>query len=51
MVAVRVKADSTNHHHIRDARVFAVNILDKDQLDLAFNYFKTHERQGDSIGG
>ena len=51
MVAVGVKADSTNHHHIKDTGVFAVNILGKDQLDLAFNFFKTHEREGDSIGG
>ena len=29
-VAVGVKADSTNHHHIRDTGVFAVNILGKD---------------------
>ena len=51
LVAVGVKADSTNHHHIRDTGVFAVNILGKDQLDLAFNFFKTHEREGDTIGG
>ena len=51
LVAVGVKADSTNHHHIKDTGVFAVNILGKDQLDLAFNFFKTHEREGDSIGG
>ena len=31
--------------------MFAVNILGKDQLDLAFNFFKTHEREGDTIGG
>ena len=51
LVAVGVKTASTNHHHIRDAGVFAVNILGKDQLDLAFNFFKTHEREGDTIGG
>lgn len=51
LIAVGVKADSTNHHHIRDTGVFAVNVINKDQLDLAFNFFKTHQREGDSIGG
>jgi len=51
LVAVGVKADSTHHHHIRDTGIFAVDILGKGQLDLAFNFFKTHEREGDSIGG
>lgn len=51
LVAVGVKADSTSHGYIRDAGVFAVNVISKDQLDTAFNFFKTHERDGNSIGG
>ena len=51
LIAVGVKADSTNHHHIKDTGVFAINVISKDQLDLAFNFFKTHSREGDSIGG
>ncbi len=51
LIAVGVKADSTNHHHIKDTGVFAVNVINKDQLDMAFNFFKTHLREGDSIGG
>ena len=51
LVAVGVKGDSGAHAHITDTGVFAVNVIGKDQLDLAFNFFKTHEREGDSIGG
>ena len=51
LVAVGVKSDSGAHAHITDTGVFAVNVIGKDQLDLAFNFFKSHEREGDSIGG
>ena len=51
LVAVGVKGDSGAHAQITDTGVFAVNVIGKDQLDLAFNFFKTHEREGDSIGG
>ena len=51
LIAVGVKADSTNHHHIKDTGVFAINVINEDQLDMAFNFFKTHQREGDSIGG
>jgi flavin reductase (DIM6/NTAB) family NADH-FMN oxidoreductase RutF len=50
LVAVGVKADSTSHQHIRDTGVFAVNVINQDQINLAFNFFKTHHREGDSIG-
>ena len=46
-----VKGDSGAHAHITDTGVFVVNVIGKDQLDLAFNFFKTHEREGDMIGG
>lgn len=51
LVAIGVKADSTSHQHIRDTGVFAVNVIGKDQRDMAFNFFKTHQRQDNSIGG
>ncbi len=51
LVAVGVKADSGTHQHIKDTGVFAVNTISKDQIDLAFNFFKSHEREGDTIGG
>lgn len=51
LVAVGVKADSGSHQHIKDTGVFAVNVISKDQIDLAFNFFKSHERDGDTIGG
>ena len=31
--------------------MFAVNVLGAEQLDLAFNFFKSHEREGNTIGG
>ncbi len=51
LVAVGVKADSGSHQHIKDTGVFAVNVISKDQIDLAFNFFKSHEREGNTIGG
>ena len=51
LVAVGVKSDSTAHAHITDTGVFAVNVIGKDQLDTAFTFFKSLEREGDSIGG
>ena len=51
LVAVGVKGDSRAHTHITDTGVFAVNVIGKDQLDMAFTFFKTLEREGDSIGG
>ena len=46
-----MKGDSGAHSHITDIGVLAVNVIGKDQLDLVFNFFKSHEREGDSIGG
>jgi len=51
LVAVGVKGDSSSHHHIKDTGVFAVNVISKDQINLAFNFFKSHQREGNSIGG
>ena len=49
--AVGVKADSSSHQHIKDTGVFAVNIIGKEQINTAFNFFKSHEREGNAIGG
>ncbi len=51
LVAIGVKADSGVHQHIKDTSVFAVNVIGKDQKDLAFNFFKSHQVQGNTIGG
>ena len=51
LVAVGVKVDSGSHQHIKDTGVFAVNTIGKDQINNAFNFFKSHEREGSSIGG
>ena len=51
LVAVGVKADSGSHQHIKDTGVFAVNVINQDQINLAFSFFKSNEREGNSIGG
>ena len=51
LVAVGVKADSGAHEVIKQARAFTLNILGKGQQDLAFAFFKSLEREGNTIGG
>jgi flavin reductase (DIM6/NTAB) family NADH-FMN oxidoreductase RutF len=51
LVVVGVKADSGAHAIIKDSKVFALNILGKDQKGQAFTFFKPLEREGNSIGG
>ena len=51
LVAMGVEGDSGAHAHITDTGVFAVNVIGKEQLDTAFTFFKSLERDGDSIGG
>jgi flavin reductase (DIM6/NTAB) family NADH-FMN oxidoreductase RutF len=51
LVAVGVKADSNAHEVIKQSRAFAINVLAKEQQDLAFAFFKSLERDGNSIGG
>jgi len=51
LVAVGVKGDSGANAHITETGVFADNVIGKDQLDTAFTFFKSLERDGDSIGG
>lgn len=51
LVVVGVKADSGAHALIKESKTFALNILGKDQKDLAFTFFKPLDREGDTIGG
>jgi flavin reductase (DIM6/NTAB) family NADH-FMN oxidoreductase RutF len=51
LVVVGVKADSGAHAIIKDSKTFALNILGKDQKGQAFTFFKSLEREGNSIGG
>jgi flavin reductase (DIM6/NTAB) family NADH-FMN oxidoreductase RutF len=51
LVVVAVKADSHSHAIIKDSKAFALNVLGKEQKDIAYTFFKPLEREGDSIGG
>jgi len=51
LVAVGVKADSGAHSIIKESKVFALNVLSKDQQSMAFAFFKPADREGDSIAG
>lgn len=51
LVVVGVKTDSGAHALIKEKGTFALNVLGKGQQQMAFNFFKSHEREGDSIGG
>jgi len=51
LLAIGVKADSGAHEIIKETKTFALNILGKGQQDLAYTFFKTLERDGNSIGG
>ena len=51
LVVVGVKADSGAHAIVKESGSFVLNVLGKGQQGLAFNFFKSHERDGNSIGG
>ncbi len=51
LIVVGVKADSGAHAIIKEAKVFALNMLGKDQKNQAFTFFKPLEREANSIGG
>ncbi len=51
LVAVGVKVDSAAHTVIKESRAFSLNMLGKDQQSTAFAFFKSVERDGDTIGG
>lgn len=50
LVAVGVKADSGAHGIIKESGSFALNVLGKQQQGQAFAFFKSLEREGNSIG-
>ena len=51
LVVVGVKVDSGAHSVIKESKSFALNILGKDQKDMAFAFFKPLNREGNTIGG
>ena len=51
LVVVGVKADSGAHAVIKDAGVFALNVLGKGQQAAAFAFFKPVNHEGDRING
>ena len=51
LVVVGVKTDSGAHAIIKESGTFALNVLGKGQQGAAFTFFKSLEREGNSIGG
>jgi flavin reductase (DIM6/NTAB) family NADH-FMN oxidoreductase RutF len=51
LVVVGVKTDSGAHAIIKEKGIFALNMLGKGQQGQAFTFFKSLEREGNSIGG
>ncbi|MEJ2115628.1 MAG: flavin reductase family protein [Gammaproteobacteria bacterium] len=51
LLVVGVKADSGAYEIIKTTKAFALNVLGKGQQDFAYTFFKTLDRDGNSIGG
>ena len=51
LLAIGVKTDSGAHEIIKETKVFALNVLGKGQQNLAYTFFKSLERDGNTIGG
>lgn len=51
LVVVGVKANSSTHEIVKEANAFALNILGKGQQSTAFAFFKTVERDGNTLAG
>lgn len=51
LLALGVKADSGVHALIKESGVFALNMLEKGQQEIATAFFKHVERDGDTVGG
>ena len=51
LVVVGVKADSSAHGVIKEARAFALNILGKGQQGAAFTFFKPAAVEGNTVSG
>jgi flavin reductase (DIM6/NTAB) family NADH-FMN oxidoreductase RutF len=51
LVVVGVKTDSGAYHALTEARHFALNILGKDQKDVAFTFFKPTQVGDGTLSG
>ena len=51
LVVVGVKADSLTHSIIKQTAAFALNVLGKEQKSLAYTFFKSLQREDNTIGG
>ena len=51
LVVVGVKADSGAYAAVKGSLRFALSILGKGQQDVAFKFFKSVQRDGDTIAG
>jgi len=51
LVATAVKLESLAHGLVKARGVFALNILGQGQGDIAYGFFKSAEREGNTIGG
>jgi len=51
LVVVGVKMGSGPHAVIKKSKTFALNVLGKDQADIAPRFFKHVEREGDTVAG
>jgi flavin reductase (DIM6/NTAB) family NADH-FMN oxidoreductase RutF len=51
LIAVGVKVDSFLHTLIKETGAFALNVLGKEQSDLAFKFFKPAEKKGQTLSG
>lgn len=51
LLAVGVRVDSRIHTAIKDTGAFALNILGKGQQEIASKFFKSAEREGETIAG
>lgn len=50
LVAVGVKVDSKLHQTIRESGAFALSVIGKDQLELAYKFFKPQKVEGEKLG-
>ena len=51
LLAVGVKKDSAGHELIKKTGHFALNMLGKEQKNVAFSFFKPVQKEGNTIGG
>ncbi len=51
LLVVGVKSDSSAHQVIKDAGVFALNILGKGQGDIGYTFFKPTQVEGNTLSG